>query len=398
MFVRRGSKRASRIIDSSKSSTSIMFAVSGDGVMLPPYVVYKATNLYPEWIQNGPDGTMYNRSASGWFDSLLFEEWFVKIALPFLKRKEGVKVLIGDNLSSHISVNIINKCEENNILFLLLPPNSTHLCQPLDVPIFRPMKIAWRKILTSWKLKHRGTVPKSTFPSLLKQLLIMVGPKLSTNIKSGFAASGIIPFDLQRVLNKVLGRPANNVHNNALTQSFSEILTDKIGKDEKRTITRKKKINVEAGQSVKGSQFQNNDNTPENVSNDNAAIDIEIQECEENSSSDESEPSVPPKRQRNIKKVPKKCDIFRNSFVLVKFVYNQGTKKETEKKFVAQVLEINKSENNFKVDCLRNFQGKKDQFVFPNMRDICVISFEQIEFILENPVICRGKHIFDSEI
>jgi hypothetical protein len=200
VFVKRGSKRASRIIDSSKSSTSIMFAASGDGVMLPPYVVYKAANLYPEWVRNGPNGAVYNRSASGWFDSFLFEDWFNKIALPFLRRKEGVKVLIGDNLSSHVSVNIIKKCEENNILFVFLPPNSTHLCQPLDVAVFRPMKIAWRKILTQWKLKNKGTIPKSVFPGLLKDLLIRLQPNLLSNITSGFAASGIIPVDSQSVV------------------------------------------------------------------------------------------------------------------------------------------------------------------------------------------------------
>jgi hypothetical protein len=99
------------------------------------------------------------------------------------------------------------------------------------------------------------------------------------------------------------------------------------------------------------------------------------------------------------KSVPQNCDnIFTNSFVLVKFIYNEGTKKETEKKFVALILEINKTEKKFTVDCLRNFKGIRNQFVFPNVRDICTINFEQIEFILSNPVIHRGKHIFDDDI
>jgi hypothetical protein len=37
-------------------------------------------------------------------------------------------------------------------------------------------------------------------------------------------------------------------------------------------------------------------------------------------------------------------NIFTNSFVLVKFIYNEGTKKETEKKIVLQILEVNKTE------------------------------------------------------
>lgn len=372
VFVRRGSKRASRILDSSKSSISVMFAASGDGVLLPPYVVYKAVNLYPEWILNGPEGTVYNRSTSGWFDSVLFEDWFDKIALPFLRRKEGVKVLIGDNLSSHISVRIIQTCEANNILFVLLPPNSTHLCQPLDVAVFRPMKIAWRKILTKWKLKHRGTVPKATFPSLLKELLMMLRPNLSSNIKSGFAASSIIPVDPKRVLNKVLGKPDDPSDNNALTQSFTEIIETRIGKEEKHTLKRKKKISVEPGQSVKGSDFNTQQEDIQELE-EGETQEIEegkIQEIEEtqNKGTSSSFNVVPIARRQSTTFIrpENNCDnIAKNSFVLIKFIYNAGTKKQTEKKYVAQVLENYKTDQKLKVDCMRNLKEKKISLFFP---------------------------------
>jgi hypothetical protein len=94
---------------------------------------------------------------------------------------------------------ILLKNAKKIILFVFLPPNSTHLCQPLDVAVFRPMKIAWRK---------------SVFPGLLKNLLLRLHPNLSSNITSGFAASGIIPVDSQRVLSKILGKPIS-VNNNA---------------------------------------------------------------------------------------------------------------------------------------------------------------------------------------
>jgi transposase len=37
--------------------------------------------------------------------------------------------LIGDNLASHISLNVVQECQNNNIHFILLPPNSTCLRQ-----------------------------------------------------------------------------------------------------------------------------------------------------------------------------------------------------------------------------------------------------------------------------
>lgn len=77
-----------------------MFSVTASEVVLPPYIVYKAKNLYPEWIEGGPDQAIYNRSESGWFDESSFLDWFFKIHFKNLK---GVKCLIGDNVASHIS-------------------------------------------------------------------------------------------------------------------------------------------------------------------------------------------------------------------------------------------------------------------------------------------------------
>lgn len=47
---RRGAKHAERIMNNTKSSTSIMFAVTATGFHLSPYVVYKAERLQQSWI------------------------------------------------------------------------------------------------------------------------------------------------------------------------------------------------------------------------------------------------------------------------------------------------------------------------------------------------------------
>jgi len=173
VIVKRGTKYPERVMNSSKSSTSVMYAGSADGTLLPPYVVYKSKNMHDLGTMGGPAKARYNRTQSGWFDMVCFEDWFMKIALPYFKRLTGKKVLIGDNLSSHLSVSVITKCEENDISFVFFPANSTHLCQPLDVAYFRPMKIAWRDILSKWKRgegRKKSCVPKESFPALLHSL------------------------------------------------------------------------------------------------------------------------------------------------------------------------------------------------------------------------------------
>jgi len=130
--VRKNSKHADNIMDSTKSATSVMFAVDAAGSMLPLYVVYKSSQLWDSWTTGGPEKCRYNRTQSGWFDQCIFEDWFITIVIPHFRRMEGDKVVIGDNLASHMSIKIIQLCKENNIKFIFLPPNSTHLTQPLD--------------------------------------------------------------------------------------------------------------------------------------------------------------------------------------------------------------------------------------------------------------------------
>ena len=148
-----------------------MISGNAAGEILPPFVVYKATNLWSTWCVGGPKGARYFSTKSGWFDGVAFEEWFFSIVLPSFKKKLGVKVLLGDNLSSHISPKVIEACEENEIKFVCLPPNSTHITQPLDVAFFKPLKTAWHKIITEYKDSPAGrmktSLDKQYFPELL---------------------------------------------------------------------------------------------------------------------------------------------------------------------------------------------------------------------------------------
>lgn len=158
-ITKRGMKHPEQIINSSKSATSIIYAASASGTMLPLYVVYRSTEcILPSWRMNGPRGTHYSRTKSGWFDGVCFLDWVVEVAVPYFCQfpKEDKKILIGDNLSSHLSKEAIDICLEWNIHFVFLLPNSTDKLQPLDVAFFRPLKGAWRKILTAWRISPEG--------------------------------------------------------------------------------------------------------------------------------------------------------------------------------------------------------------------------------------------------
>lgn len=156
-------------------------------------------------------------------DAVTFRDWFKTSFLPHANRLEGRKALIGDNLSSHMDDDVLMMCAENDIDFICLVPNSTHLCQPLDVGFFRPMKEAWRATLSEWKLQNikLSTVPKDIFSSLLKKTLNNMDAKpgryssqprnefdhipsaIKRNLINSFRSSGIYPLDRQEVFKKL---------------------------------------------------------------------------------------------------------------------------------------------------------------------------------------------------
>lgn len=236
-----------------------MFAACADGTRLPPYTVYKSKHLHESWRVGGPKGVRFNRSPSGWFDSLCFDDWIKSIALPYLNKLSGTKVSIGDNLSSHLSTESIKLCKENNVRFVFLPNNSTHLTQPLDFAFFRPLKIHWRSILEQWKKtegKDECLLQKDRFPRLLKLLWVKIQEKGSENIVAGFKKCGISPLNRQRVLDML---PTENTINqtdpnieDALSSSLKDFLKDMRPSDQTNKSRRqvRKKLNVQPGRSV----------------------------------------------------------------------------------------------------------------------------------------------------
>jgi len=165
-----GSKYPERILNSTKYAISVMFAGNTAVEVVPPYVVYKSKKLWNMRVQGGYIGCRFNKSKSGWFEAVSFHDWFTLSHLPWLKKLPGKRVVISNNLSSHFDVDIIKQYEQENISFVALIPNSTHLTQLLDVAFFWLMKVKWRQILTRFKTHSEGQKevlwPKEHFPRL----------------------------------------------------------------------------------------------------------------------------------------------------------------------------------------------------------------------------------------
>lgn len=406
VIVKRGVKHADRIMDTSKTSVSVMVAAAADGTLLPPYVLYKAKYVYPGWIEGGVAGSEYNSNSSGWFDSVIFGDWFQKIILPYIRRlpRDTPKIILGDNLSSHLTLSVIEECTRHNVRFTLLPPNSTHLCQPLDVAYFRPLKGAWRNVLEEWKKRNRGVVPKTEFPRLLKKAFETVGANNAKNITAGFQACGIFPYNPERVLQKIPRQTHieedDEIAERSWTDSFVDQLKDlRQGSSETQKRPRGKRINIQAGKSIVPSDIAgklSNEIDEDVVSNNNVTnvINGKGKETppEDHDSDNWSNYSL--EFNENSMEENEVDEVFKeNDFVLTEFLTQKNPRL-----FIGKI-EKKINEDQFTINFLRKVVGKKHiYFVFPVVEDKQDVTKNVIKKIVIGQELRRGGYEFSNII
>lgn len=81
------------------------------------------------------------------------------------------------------------------------------------------------------------------------------------------------------------------------------------------------------------------------------------------------------------------------NFLVCKFLYNENTKREVEKKFVAKIL---KMDFGIQISCLR--RKDSEWFVFPNVEDVSKVSLTDICAVLQTPEEKRGKFRFCEDL
>jgi len=92
-------------------------------------------------------------------------------------------------------------CFENNIILCRLPSHTSHKLQPCDVSVFAPLKAAYRDQVDRLERGGVNTIGKQHFTSLYSPARGRAFT--SKNIKAGFAACGLFPFNPERVLRDI---------------------------------------------------------------------------------------------------------------------------------------------------------------------------------------------------
>ena len=195
-----------------KASYSVLFCISANGDLCPPFVVYKSKYLYQSWTEGGPRGTSYGVTKSGWMEDTVFEDWFVKHYVKWAADFRKPCILFLDGHGSHLTYKVVESALANQIVMICLPPHTSHALQPCDVALFRPFKVCWKDVLKSWFRETRlQNVDKAVFPTLLCKLWVKIKP---SNAVAGFAGSVLYPLDRSRVQPRIVLSQVHPQQNN----------------------------------------------------------------------------------------------------------------------------------------------------------------------------------------
>lgn len=191
----RGVKQIGQVTSRERGElVTICCIVSAAGHIIPPVFVFPRKNFKNFMLAGAPEGSLGLVNESGW----MTRDNFVKVINHFIKHSRPSKdfplILILDNHDSHISFESLELCKKNNIHVITLPPHTSSKTQPLDRSVFGPMKSVYNNACDSWMMKNVGT------PLTIYQVANLGGHaflKAATpiNIQSGFAVSGIWPFN-----------------------------------------------------------------------------------------------------------------------------------------------------------------------------------------------------------
>jgi hypothetical protein len=155
------------------------------------------------WTTFPTPGWHFACNESGYTDSNISLQWFKRVFNSETKERANgrPRVLILDDFRTHETLKILEFCFANNMILCQLPSHTSHELQTCNIAALGPLKIAYREQVERLEQGGVNTIDKQHFTALYKPARERAfTPK---NIKVGFAASGLFPFNPDRVLRTV---------------------------------------------------------------------------------------------------------------------------------------------------------------------------------------------------
>jgi hypothetical protein len=179
---------------------STIEAISAGGRKVRSTTIFKAKSVQTTWFMPDdiPDA-LYTTSKKGWTSNEIGLRWLDQVFLPESDDNGEYRILILDGHGSHATIEFMWKCHQNRVLLIYLPAHSSHVLQPLDLTCFSPLKSSYRRQIAELaSLEDSAPIKKIRFVQYYAKA--REEGLTERNIRSGFAAAGIVPFNPNKVL------------------------------------------------------------------------------------------------------------------------------------------------------------------------------------------------------
>lgn len=184
---------------------TVIETVCARGFSIPPLVILEAVMHQSIWYENGllPYDWSIGVSENGWTNNGLGQFWLENIFDKYTKDRTigRYRLLILDGHGSHVTPEFDQYCLDHSIIVLCMPAHSSHLLQPFDVGCFSVLKRSYGKLVEKQMSLGVNHIDKQDFLSLYQQA--RTEALHEKNIQSGFAATGLVPYEPNRVLSLI---------------------------------------------------------------------------------------------------------------------------------------------------------------------------------------------------
>ena len=188
----RGMKRVCTVTSGVKTQVTVLCCISASGCAIPPLVIFQRKSLLKGLTVGEVPGTMYGLNPqSGWMDGEIFKEWFLRHFLVYAPAGRPLLLLVDDH-SSHFNPAFIREAANHGVVVFCLPPNTTHVSQPLDSTCFRSLKAFWWEACNDYMCQNPGkVVTLYQFSKLFASAFMKA--MTPRNITSSFRVTGVFP-------------------------------------------------------------------------------------------------------------------------------------------------------------------------------------------------------------
>ena len=182
---------------------TVIHGINSQGWALPAFIIFAAKLHQATWYRTGlPSDWKISTSDNGWTNDQITFQWLQHFQEHTVRRTKGrYRLLVLDGHGSHHTAQFEELCRTNSIITLCMPPHSSHILQPLDVSCFGPLKRAYgRQVESRIRLGINHITKEEFLTAYFEAHQLAITPE---NSQTGFAATGLVPYDPDRVLSNL---------------------------------------------------------------------------------------------------------------------------------------------------------------------------------------------------